>query len=82
MGSAVVAPRLQSTCAITVVRGLIALHVESSQTRDQTHVPCTGRQILNPWTIWEIPFLLFLEALGLLHHGYGNVGSSLDGQVI
>ena len=23
-------------------------HVGSSQTRDQTHVPCIGRQILNP----------------------------------
>ena len=31
--------------------GLVALwHVGSSQTRDQTHVPCIGRQILNQWT--------------------------------
>jgi len=30
--------------------GSVALqHVESSQTRDQTHVPCAGRQILNHW---------------------------------
>ena len=31
--------------------GLVApLHAEASQTRDQTHVPCIGRQILNHWT--------------------------------
>ena len=31
--------------------GLVALwHVESSQTRDQTHAPCIGRRILNHWT--------------------------------
>ena len=36
--------------------GLVALqHVGSSQTRDRTHVPCIGRQILNPWTIREVP---------------------------
>ena len=29
-------------------------HVESSQTRDHTHVPCTGRQILNHWTTKEV----------------------------
>ena len=26
-----------------------------SQTRDQTHVPCIGRQILNHWTTREVP---------------------------
>ena len=31
--------------------GLVALwYVGSSQTRDQTCVPCTGRQTLNHWT--------------------------------
>ena len=35
--------------------GLVALwHVGSSQTRDQTCVPCTGRQILNHWTTREV----------------------------
>ena len=33
--------------------------VGSSQTRDQTHVPCTGRQILNHWTTREVPVSLF-----------------------
>ena len=32
-------------------------HVESSQTRDQTHVPCIGRQILYHWTAREVPEL-------------------------
>ena len=27
----------------------------SSQTRDQTHFPCIGRQILNYWTTREVP---------------------------
>ena len=35
--------------------GLVApRHVKSFWTRDQTHVPCTGRQILNHWTTREI----------------------------
>ena len=35
--------------------GLTALqHVESSQTRDGTHVPCIGRQILSHWTTREV----------------------------
>ena len=34
--------------------GLVApWHMESSQTRDQAHVPCTGMQILNHWTTRE-----------------------------
>ena len=28
-------------------------HLGSSQTRDQTHIPCIGRQILNHWTTKE-----------------------------
>ena len=30
------------------------LHVGSSWTRVQTHVPFIGRQILNHWTTWEV----------------------------
>ena len=29
--------------------------VESSSTRDRTHVPCIGRRILNRWAIREVP---------------------------
>ena len=40
--------------------GLVALrHMESSRTRDQTHIPCIGRQILNHWTPWEVLLCLF-----------------------
>ena len=35
----------RGTCA-----QLLRCPVASSQTRDQTHVPCIGRQILNHWT--------------------------------
>jgi len=33
-------------------------HVESSQARYQTHVPCFGRQILNLWTTREVSVTL------------------------
>ena len=36
-------------------------HVGSSQTRDQTHVPCTGRQILNHCATREFPVGWTLE---------------------
>ena len=34
-------------------------HVESSQTRDQTSVPCIGRCVLNRWTTREVPCIDF-----------------------
>ena len=41
--------------------GLVAPeHVESSQTRDQTHVPCIDRQILIHGTTKEVLFFSFL----------------------
>ena len=40
--------------------GLVApRQVGSSWTRDQTRVPCIGRQILTYWTTREIPHLAF-----------------------
>ena len=42
-------------------RGLVApWHVGSSQTRDQTPVPCIGWWILNHWTPREVPKGLIL----------------------
>ena len=35
-------------------------HVESFQTRDWTHVPCTGRQIPKHWTTKEVLFLFLI----------------------
>ena len=36
--------------------GLItARHVQSFRTRDRTHVPCIGKQILHHWTTREVP---------------------------
>ena len=38
------------------MQGLAALqHLESSQTRDQTHLPCTGRWIPNHRTTRNVP---------------------------
>ena len=38
--------------------GLVApQHVRSSQIRDQTHVPCFGRQILNHWATSEVLYI-------------------------
>ena len=39
--------------------GSVALwHVEASQTRDGTHIPCTGRWILNHRTTSEVLILV------------------------
>ena len=46
----------------------------SSLTRDLTHVPCTGRQTLNHWTIREIPRLI--AQLG--HRGRPVTGQTLS----
>ena len=37
-------------------------HEPSSQTGDQTHIPCIGRQILIHWTTREVPENMFLQA--------------------
>ena len=59
--SVAVTRRLQSPGSVAVVHGLVAQrHVGSSQTRDQIHVPCTGRQILNPWATQEFHQCLFI----------------------
>ena len=35
------------------------LHVESSKTRDQTHVPCIGRHFLIQYTTRGVPMRIF-----------------------
>ena len=50
--------------------GLVAPeHVKSSWTRDQIHVPCFGRQILNHWATREVHmfFLAMSREHGLVH---------------
>ena len=42
--------RILEWVAISFSRG-------SSWPRDQTHIPCIGRQILSHWATWEAPFL-------------------------
>ena len=57
-----------SCCRAQALRGIASVAVAcglscfarsmwdlSSQSRDQTHVPCTGRRILNHWTTKEVP---------------------------
>ena len=47
--------------------GLVApRHVGSSWTRDQTHVLCIGRQILNHWPPKKVLFLLFFNRICLI----------------
>ena len=55
-GHALVAEhRLGTWASVIVVTGLVASwHMGSSLTRDQTHIPCIGRWILNPWTTTEV----------------------------
>ena len=50
--------------------GLVAPeHVKSSWTRDQIHVPCFGRQVLNHWITREVHmfFLNMNREHGLVH---------------
>ena len=48
VGSVAVACGLYSAGSVVVEHGLVTpQHVGSSRTRDQTHVPCIGRRILN-----------------------------------
>ena len=55
-GSAVAACRLYSMAQQLWHVDLVApKHVESSQTRGWTRVPCSGRPILNCWTTREVP---------------------------
>ena len=43
--------------------------MESSQTRDQAHILCIGRQILNHWTTREVLLcLLRVEAFLFFNH--------------
>ena len=54
----------------------------SSPNRDGTHVPCTGRQILNHWTTREVPLLPALNCWGgRCWHGeaYGHLRPSALG---
>ena len=48
---------LVEVCGLSLSHGLWDL---SSLTRDQTCVPCIGRQILNHWTSRDVPQLLLL----------------------
>ena len=67
--SVAVTRRLQSPGSVAVVHQLVAQrHVGSSQTRDQIHVPCTGRQILNPWDTKEVPSLSIYYGYFYLYH--------------
>ena len=46
--------------SVAVCPGIVALwHVESSRSRNQTGVPCIGRQILNHWTTREVLLVYF-----------------------
>ena len=47
--------------------GLVApCHVESSQRRDQTHVPCIGSGILNQWTTGHVFGHFFIQLIVFL----------------
>ena len=39
---------------------VVIWHMESSQIRDRTHVPCIGRRILNHWTVRGIQLSLYV----------------------
>ena len=49
----------------------------SSPTRDRTHVPCIGRQILDHWTTREVPILFVLLREDFQVHPFLAVASTL-----
>ena len=54
----------QASAVVAWNMGSVALrNVESSWTRGWTHVPCTGRQILNHWTTMEVLVWLFIKVI-------------------
>ena len=59
------------TGSSAVAHGLTLRHVGSSQTRGQTHVPFTGRQILVHGTTREVPSL-FLSPIRASGH-FSNI---------
>ena len=60
----VAACRLESTGSVVVAPWLSCpQHVQPSGTKDQTHVPCTGRPILIHHATREVFFYLFLRTI-------------------
>ena len=64
--------------------GLVApQRVGSSQTRDRTHVPCIGREILNYWTTREVPKRILRLIKGKnLGKAWGNFADSKELEVL
>ena len=50
---------LAAACGAQLPHGMFDL---GSQTRDRTHIPCFGRQVLNPWTSREVPVACIYSA--------------------
>ena len=50
------------------------LHVVSSQTEDQTHAPCIGRQIINHWTTREVSGSLWIQRKTWAVQTKGDIG--------
>ena len=75
---------LIAVASFAAEHGLLALrHVESSWTRDRTHVPCTGRQILNHWITRQVPGTSFCMDLSsfLLSILQNGIAGSYDNSV-
>ena len=54
-------------CRLSTYGLVVSLHLESSKTRDGTHVPCIGRQILNHWTTREIQIIIIFNCKRFLN---------------
>ena len=74
-----------STDSVVAAHGLsCSMSCGSSQTRDRIHVPCIGRQMLNPWTTRSVPdfgLLFFLSdccGYSSVSPCYSSVGNSAD----
>ena len=61
--TSLVAQALEDVGSVLRCVGLSSCHIWDlcSLTRDQTHVPCIGRQNLNQWTTKEVPKILLFH---------------------
>ena len=71
VASLVTEHQLRMQASVVTVHGLTCpKHVESSRTRDRTHIPCIGRWILNHWTARVVHDTCFLMWMCLQSHNF------------
>ena len=68
-------------CSCLVAPGDALRHVRSSQTRDQTHIPCTARRILRHWATREVLWTLNRPFLSSLYWWQSEIDIFYKGKI-